>query len=115
MPRKARPEKSKYHPITTFLQGQEGDVVEVDFAFIERLIGCRLPNSATRYHQWWANTMSKHSQARSWMLAGWRAAVSLKEGTVFFTRDRARQGVESRQWHGSSDLGERDAWAPGKR
>ena len=86
---KARPERSKYHPITTFLQGQEGDVVEVDFAFIERLIGCKLPDSATRYHQWWANNMSKHSQARSWMLAGWGAAVSFKLGTVCFARNRS--------------------------
>ncbi len=39
MPCKARPERSKCHPITTFLHGQEDDVVEVDFAFIERLIG----------------------------------------------------------------------------
>ena len=97
MPRMSKPEASRYYPITRFLQGQDGDVVEVDFAFIERLIGGKLPNSATRYHQWWANTMSKHSQARSWMQAGWRAAVSFKEGTVFFTRDRSRIGAENRQ------------------
>ena len=89
MPRKARPEKSKYHPITTFLQGLEDDVVEVDFAFIERLIGCELPDSATRYHQWWANHMGKQPQARSWILAGWGAAVSFKLGTVCFTRNRS--------------------------
>ena len=115
MPRKAKPKESKYHPITTFLRGQEGDVVEVDFAFIERLIGCKLPDSATRYHQWWANNMSKHSQARSWMLAGWRAAVSLKEGTVFFTREQSRPGAENERWHRSSILGGRDARAPEKR
>ena len=92
MPRKSKPEAGKYHPITTFLQGQDGDVVEVDFAFIERLIGCELPNSATRYHQWWGNSMSNHPQARSWMLAGWRAAVSFKLGTVCFARQSVMRG-----------------------
>ena len=80
MPRTSRPEASRYHPITRFLQGQDGDVVEVDFAFIERLIGGKLPSSATRYHQWWANNMSKHSQAKSWMLAGWRGGGQLEGG-----------------------------------
>ena len=89
MPRNANPEASRYYPITEFLHGQKGDVVEVDFDFIERLIGGKLPPSATRYHQWWANTMSNRAQARSWMLAGWRAAVSFKEGNVCFTRNRS--------------------------
>ncbi len=89
MPRQAKPEASRYYPITTFLRAQKGDVVEVDFDFIERLIGGKLPPSATRYHQWWANTMSNRAQARSWMLAGWRAAVSFREGTVCFTRNRS--------------------------
>lgn len=89
MPRNANPEASRYYPITTFLRGQKGDVVEVDFDFIERLIGGKLPPSATRYHQWWANNMSNRAQAGSWMLAGWRAAVSFREGTVCFTRNRS--------------------------
>ena len=89
MPRQAKPEASRYYPITTFLRAQKGDVVEVDFDFIERLIGGKLPPSATRYHQWWANTMSNRAQARSWMLAGWRAAVSFREGNVCFTRNRS--------------------------
>ena len=29
MPRNANPEASRYYPITTFLRGQKGDVVEV--------------------------------------------------------------------------------------
>lgn len=88
MPRKGKRKASKYHPITTFLQGQDGDVVEVDFAFIEQLIGCKLPDSATRYHQWWGNNTNNHPQTSSWKLAGWRAAVSFKLGTVCFTRSR---------------------------
>ena len=59
------------------------------FPCIESIIGNRLPSSARNYREWWSNHQGPgiHSQARSWIAAGWRVAeVNMSTEMVLFRR-----------------------------
>ena len=78
---------SKYDPLRHFLAGLDGDVLKARLDDIEGILGFALPRSARRHPAWWANTPESHSQAQSWLGAGWRTwVVKLSEGTVEFHR-----------------------------
>ena len=66
---------SKYARLGTYLAQQKGDRCVLTFKEIERIIGAKLPRSATDYREWWANEeggKTRHTQAKAWMDAGWR-------------------------------------------
>lgn len=60
----------KYRPLETFLSKQSADSCTLTFPEIEKIIGGSLPASARNLEQWWGNDRS-HTQACSWMRAGW--------------------------------------------
>ena len=49
---------------------------------IERILGFGLPSSAYNHRPWWAN--GGHSQANSWLNAGWEvSSVELRKSVTF--------------------------------
>ncbi|WP_445819612.1 DUF7662 domain-containing protein [Bradyrhizobium sp. ISRA442] len=80
---------SIYDPLQQRLARVQDRTVRLTFAEIEALLGRSLPASAYRFSAWWGNETSRtagHTQSRAWLLAGFRARVSLKLRTVEFER-----------------------------
>jgi hypothetical protein len=81
---------SKYSPLGRYLLNLSPDVREIKLNFekIEMIIDDRLPASASRYREWWANEEEgRHVQAHSWMNAGWSVDyVNLNARWVRFIR-----------------------------
>ena len=85
--RASGPAASSYAAIGSSLSAVTEDEATWTFAEIERIVGRPLPMSARKHRAWWANT-DTHSQARTWLAAGWRVdAADLEAGTVTFVRD----------------------------
>lgn len=77
-----------YEALSDHLRSLNRGVEELTFARLERILGRPLPASARRHRAWWANeSQGSHSQARSWMGAGWVVdAVDPQSGSVRFRR-----------------------------
>ena len=79
-----------YDPLKDYLMGCDSDEVVLTFARIEEILGRALPASARKYDAWWANVGddadTRHSHARSWHAAGYRARADRAGGTVVFYR-----------------------------
>ena len=79
-----------YDPLKDYLMGCDSDEVVLTFARIEEILGRTLPPSARKYDAWWANVgdgaATRHSHARSWHAAGYRARADRAGGTVVFYR-----------------------------
>jgi hypothetical protein len=76
---------AKYDPLEAFLRRRGSPELELAFEEVERMIGSRLPASASR-PQWWANEANadtSHVQCRSWRNAGYDAFL-LPRGRVLF-------------------------------
>lgn len=74
----------KYQPLLEHLKGSDASV-EMTFDEIASMVG-GLPESATKFGQWWENT-GHHSQAKAWLEAGYKvASVDRQERRVRFTR-----------------------------
>jgi hypothetical protein len=85
--RASGPSASSYAAIGRHLQGESGQEVTLTFDQIEDIIGRDLPASAHRHRAWWANT-DTHSQALTWLSAGWKVdAADLEQEEVTFVRE----------------------------
>jgi hypothetical protein len=64
---------AKYAPLEQHLLGLDRAIEHpLSFARIEQILGSPLPPSARAHQAWWANQRGAgHSQAHSWMGAGW--------------------------------------------
>ncbi|WP_437180160.1 DUF7662 domain-containing protein [Paenibacillus andongensis] len=60
----------KYTSLFTYLNTQQGSIIELMVDQLEELLGFALPTSAHQYRAWWANDVT-HSQAKAWLYAGW--------------------------------------------
>lgn len=75
----------KYAPLAEHLKQSGSPMVEMSFDEIASIVG-GLPESATKYGQWWENT-GHHSQAKAWLEAGYKvASVDRQERRVRFAR-----------------------------
>ena len=75
---------NKYQNLSRYLRDSEKTSVILRFSKIESIIGSKLPDSARKYHQWWANNKD-HSQAMSWLEIGWNVdKVNFNEKEVTF-------------------------------
>jgi hypothetical protein len=96
----------KYDPLRHFLENAAPDVdtMTVSFAQIEQILGDTLPYSARHYRPWRGNELrpGTHTQARSWLDAGW----------VVDTVDVGREWVRFRRMDGW-DLVSGQATGPG--
>ena len=82
----------KYDPLEAHLRRQRQDQLEMSFRDVEHVLGAPLPRGAQR-PQWWANERDLecgHVQCRAWLRAGYEASVSMRAGTVRFTRTTSR-------------------------
>ncbi|MFO8037055.1 MAG: hypothetical protein R6U57_10555 [Anaerolineales bacterium] len=79
---------AKYGPLKEYLESLSDDAQQktISFAKIEQIIEDRLPKSAYKYRAWWSNEREgSHTQARSWLDAGWIVdAVNLSNKWVRF-------------------------------
>ncbi len=71
------PTGEKYLSLTNFLKNMRKERVELSFAEIENILKFELPDSARNHEPWWSNSLS-HSQAHSWINAGYKV-VHLKD------------------------------------
>lgn len=73
---------SKYDPLMTYLMKVEENRITLTIEEIERILSFKLPPSAKKYREWWAN--GGHVQANSWIDAGWKVdQVKLGDCTTF--------------------------------
>ena len=83
---------AKYDPIFDYLKKMErkGRLEwNTSFSNIESLIQDRLPASAYKYREWWANEQSDNAkvQCHAWVDAGWKTtSVNLRRRTITFTK-----------------------------
>ena len=78
---------SKYDPLERHLLRLDRTVEHpVSFEQLEQILGCPLPPSARAYQAWWANQRGAgHTQAHSWMGAGWHTGdLDLRAKRVTF-------------------------------
>ena len=85
-----RSRRSKYTPLSTFLEQQTECKCILSFGEIERIIGSKLPHGARARRVgwlWWGND-ALHTQAKhGWLNVGWRLVdVQFAEERVYFTR-----------------------------
>ena len=75
----------KYDKLTEWLQNS---TIVLTFAEVEKIIGDKLPDAASKYRPWWGNERGKDSrQCASWLDAGWEVGkVDLKARMVLFRR-----------------------------
>jgi hypothetical protein len=75
----------KYEPLTRHLQESGAPTVEMTFDEIASIVG-GLPESATKFGQWWENT-GHHSQAKAWLAANYKVqSVDRPNRRVRFAR-----------------------------
>ncbi len=73
---------SKYSSLKDYLKRSNKQRESLSYDEIEKILGFKLPKSAHRYRQWWENG-GGHTQANSWLEAGWSvASVSLGEYVI---------------------------------
>ena len=93
---------SKYSLLEEYLRAQQGDSCVLTFSQIEEIIGARLPASAMWHEQWWGNDKT-HTQACSWMRAGWKVRQPrLMREQVRFIRNDYRSSSSGGQSAGKS-------------
>ena len=93
---------SKYSPLGEYLMAQQSDSCVLTFSRIEEIIGASLPASAKRREQWWGNDKT-HTQACSWMQAGWRVRQPrLMKEQVRFTRNNYHSTSPNEQSRGKA-------------
>jgi hypothetical protein len=79
--------RSKYDPLTEYLQKCGTDMVTLTYTVLEEILGFRLPYSAYAHRPWWAN--SGHTQAEAWTTAGWTVkTVNLGKSIIFEKTER---------------------------
>jgi hypothetical protein len=77
---------SVYDPLQRYLTTQSGKTLALSFSQIEGILNRKLPASAHKHDEWWANESApttRHYQCRAWRGAGWQVAAV----------DRARRAV----------------------
>jgi CBS domain-containing protein len=88
------PSDSRYAPLGNYLQGQPGNIdqLQMTFSEIEEIIGGSLPPSAYNHRNWWDNTPEVHTQSSSWLEAGWRVGYrNISAKTITFVRIKERE------------------------
>ena len=81
------PKGDKFIALTAYLEKCGEDKIKMTFSEIEKIIGCRLPDSAYTYPAQWSNSES-HSLAFGWLNAGYLTRqVNIPEQTVEFVRE----------------------------
>lgn len=82
----------KYVPFEQHFSALSISQHEIAFSFekIDQILNSKLPPSAYKYSEWWANEKHPRSpQKQAWMNAGWQVdTVNFNEKWVRFRRER---------------------------
>lgn len=77
----------KYEPLGEFLRRQSTHDVPMSFQQIERIIGAKLPRSATEHRAWWSNNPDNSVMTKAWLDAGFRSEqVDMASRKLVFRR-----------------------------
>lgn len=84
---------SKYDPLYHWLARQSRKEITLTFNELEKILGFKLPSSASRYPAWWDNeegAETRHVQCKAWFDAGFRVSRPdfLNRTVVFVKRSR---------------------------
>ncbi|WP_137743344.1 DUF7662 domain-containing protein [Robertmurraya siralis] len=75
----------KYLELHKYLLKVKEDSVVLSYEEMEIILGFKLPNSASKYVEWWDNNTHNHTQARAWRTAGWYTGnIKLGESVKFY-------------------------------
>ena len=78
----------KYEPLAIFLKKQGTKEIRMTFEQIERLIGSKLPASASEHRAWWSNNPSNSVITKAWLDAGYRTEdVDMTGRKLVFRKD----------------------------
>jgi len=84
------PKGDKYLGLKKFLQNANVPRIKLSFEQIEKIIGATLPQSSSKYAEvWWSND-KWHSQAISWLDAGYLTdcvSDTYKDKCIIFIKD----------------------------
>ena len=89
---------SKYELLTTYLRGQGRMSIPMTFKKIEKVIGVKLPPSASNHRAWWSNNPVNNVMTRAWLKAGYKTASVDMDGRrlVFKKSGQAGPSPEGR-------------------
>ena len=88
---------SKYKPLTVYLHGQKPQVsIPMTFEEIERIIGTKLPQSASKHRAWWSNNPTNNVMTDAWLKAGYKTRnVDMEDRKLVFEKsDQAESPPE---------------------
>ena len=89
--------ESRYAPLAIWLQSQvreRHEKISLTFEQIEKIIDDKLPPSARRHRNWWANDSVGHTQSQQWLDVGWRvSSVNIAAERVVFSLMDDRQSA----------------------
>jgi hypothetical protein len=78
---------SKYQPLTAHLRAQRASRVPMSFAEVERVLGTKLPPSASSHRAWWSNNPTNNVMTKAWLEAGFQSEqVDLDSRKLVFKR-----------------------------
>ena len=78
---------SKYQPLTQHLRTQRVGRVPMSFVEIERVLGTKLPPSASLHRAWWSNNPTNNVMTKAWLEAGFHSEqVDLDGRRLVFKR-----------------------------
>ena len=78
---------SKYQPLTAHLRAQRASRVPMSFAEVERVLGTKLPPSASSHRAWWSNDPTNNIMTKAWLEAGFQSEqVDLDSRKLVFRR-----------------------------
>lgn len=80
---------SKYSLFANYLQSLDIDQVTVTFSEFEKIISNKLPPSARKHREWWANAVSDstHTWANIWLDLGWKvSSLDIAKEYVVFSK-----------------------------
>ncbi|MEJ2626364.1 MAG: hypothetical protein P8Z80_18150 [Pseudolabrys sp.] len=98
----------KYEPLTKFLRDQPTERVSMTFAEIERVVGFKLPRSASEHRAWWSNNPSNSVMTKAWLEAGYQSEqVDMENRKLVFIRAAGAKSAG-----GSSGTGDPNAPKP---
>jgi len=97
---------SKYESLGQFLKSQDGQLVPMTFADIERVIDAELPPSAHKYRPWWSNNADNSALTRVWLEAGFKSEqVDMAGQKLVFRRIGSQKGAAASAGNGHPMIG----------
>src|SRR5579864_848678 len=84
----------RYAALGDFLRKQSVNQIPMTFDRIEKVVGVKLPASATRYRAWWSNNPRNSVMTKVWLEAGFKSEqVDIEGRRLVFSRIASAEGT----------------------